>query len=385
VRDPERVPLQDLEAHHEPLQAELAMAAVRVLASGQFICSAEVAALESELAAALGVPHAVGVSSGTDGLLAVLMACGVVPGAEVVTTPFSFFASMGSILRLGARPVFADIDADTLNLDPRAAAERVTARTRAVLVVHLFGRAARLGPLEDLSRRQDLSIVEDAAQAVAASLVEDGAAGRARSVGSLGRAAVLSFFPSKNLGGFGDGGMVLTHDAALAGRLRLLRGHGAAVKHHHDTVGGNFRLDELQAALLRVKLPHLPRWTARRREVASQYRERLADLPLRLPPPDPGCVWNQFVVRVPDGKRDGLRAHLAGAGVDSAVYYPIPLHLQPCVSELGWRRGDFPEAERAAQETLALPIFPELTTSEVDRVAQAARGFYTGDRRARGG
>jgi dTDP-4-amino-4,6-dideoxygalactose transaminase len=172
--------------------------------------------------------------------------------------------------------------------------------------------------------------------------------------------------------------MVLTGDAALAARLRLLRTHGAAVKHHHELVGGNFRLDELQAALLRVKLPHLPRWTARRRELASHYRQRLADLPLRLPAPDAGCVWNQFVVRVPDGQRDLLRVHLAQAGVDTAVYYPLPLHLQPCVSALGWQRGDFPEAERAAEEALALPIFPELTTDEVDRVAHAVRAFFTG-------
>jgi dTDP-4-amino-4,6-dideoxygalactose transaminase len=380
VRDPDRVPLQDLDAHHEPLRAELANAALRVLASGQFICGAEVTALESELASALGVPHAVGVSSGTDGLLAVLMACGVGPGVEVVTTPFSFFATMGSILRLGARPVFADIDADTFNLDPHAACARVTDRTRAVLPVHLFGRAAHLGPLAELCRQRPLSIVEDAAQAVGAFQVDDAGPAAPHGVGALGRAAILSFFPSKNLGGFGDGGMVLTRDGELAARLRLLRSHGAAVKHHHEIVGGNFRLDELQAALLRVKLPHLPGWTARRQEVANQYRQRLADLPLRLPPADPGCVWNQFVVRVPDGKRDGLRVHLARAGIDSAVYYPIPLHLQPCVSGLGWRRGDFPEAERAAEEALALPIFPELTSSEVDRVAEAARGFYGGAR-----
>ena len=378
MRDPDRVPLQDLEAHHEPLRVELANAALRVLASGKFISGAETAALESEIAAVLGVSQAVGVSSGTDGLLAALMACGVGPGAEVVTTPFSFFASMGSILRLGARPVFADIHGDTFNLNPEAACERVTARTKAVLPVHLFGRAARLGPLEDLCRQRDLPIVEDAAQAVGASLVDDPVSGAARGVGTLGRAAVLSFFPSKNLGGFGDGGMILTRDAALAARLRLLRSHGAAVKHHHELVGGNFRLDELQAAMLRVKLPHLPHWTARRRELASQYRERLSDLPPRLPAPDPGCVWNQFVVRVPDGQRDPLRAHLAQAGVDSAVYYPLPLHLQPCVSVLGWRRGDYPEAERAAEEALALPMFPELTTSEVDRVAEVMRGFYAG-------
>jgi dTDP-4-amino-4,6-dideoxygalactose transaminase len=306
------------------------------------------------------------------------MACGVGPGVEVVTTPFSFFASLGSILRLGARPVFADIDGDTLNLDPEAARARITPRTRAVLPVHLFGRAARLAPLAEPCRHGSISIVEDAAQAVGASQVDETRPGEPRGLGAHRRAAVLSFFPSKNLGGFGDGGMVLTREPDLAARLRLLRSHGAAVKHRHEIIGGNFRLDELQAALLRVKLPHLSRWTARRREVASQYRERLAELPLRLPPPDPGCVWNQFVVRVPDGQRDQLRAHLAQAGVDSAVYYPLPLHLQPAVSALGWRRGDFPEAERAADEALALPIFPELTTSEVDRVAESARAFYAG-------
>jgi len=378
VRDPDRVPLQDLDAHHEPLRAELAAAALRVLASGHFIAGAEVAALESEIGLALAVHHAVGVSSGSDGLLAALMACGVGPGVEVVTTPFSFFASLGSILRLGARPVFADIDADTFNLDPEAACARITPRTRAVLPVHLFGRAARLAVLAERCRQGSIALVEDAAQAVGASQVDEARSDQPRGLGALSRAAVLSFFPSKNLGGFGDGGMVLTHDADLAARLRLLRSHGAAVKHLHQAVGGNFRLDELQAALLRVKLPHLSRWTARRREIASHYRERLAELPLRLPPPDPGCVWNQFVVRVPDGQRDRLRAHLARAGVDSAVYYPLPLHLQPAVSALGWRRGDFPEAERAADEALALPIFPELTAGEVDRVADALRAFYAG-------
>jgi dTDP-4-amino-4,6-dideoxygalactose transaminase len=376
VRDPDRVPLQDLDAHHEPLRAELAGAALRVLASGRFIGGAEVAAFESEVAAAFDVPYAVGVSSGSDGLLAALMACGVGPGTEVVTTPFSFFASLGSILRLGARPVFADIDGDTFNLDAEAACARISARTRAVLPVHLFGRVARLAPLAERCGQGPISIIEDAAQAVGASQVDQAQPEAARPLGALSRAAVLSFFPSKNLGGFGDGGMILTRDGALASRLRLLRSHGAAVKHHHEIIGGNFRLDELQAALLRVKLPHLARWTERRRDVAGQYRARLAGLPLGLPPPDPGCVWNQFVVRVPDGRRDQLRAHLAQAGVDSAVYYPIPLHLQPAVSALGWRRGDFPQAERAADEALALPIFPELTTGEVDRVADAARAFY---------
>ena len=342
---------------------------MRVLASGRFIAGPETEALEKEATAALEVPHAVGVSSGTDGLLATLMACGVGPGDEVVTTPFSFFASVGSILRLGATPVFADIDPATLNLDADAALSRLGPRTKAVLVVHLFGRVACTRPLDDACARLQIPLIEDAAQAI-------GARADGRPVGTLGCAAVLSFFPSKNLGGFGDGGMILTRDAHLAGRLRLLRAHGATTKHRHEVVGGNFRLDELQAALLRVKLPALPRWTERRQVIAAHYRDGLAGLPLDLPPPDPGCVWNQFVVRVPGGARDALRRHLASRDVASAVYYPAPLHLQPCLGHLGLRPGDFPQAERAAAEVLALPIYPELSGTDVDRVASALREFF---------
>jgi dTDP-4-amino-4,6-dideoxygalactose transaminase len=350
---------------------------MRVLASGRFIAGPETEALENEATAALAVPHAVGVSSGTDGLLATLMACGVGPGDEVVTTPFSFFASVGSILRLGAVPVFADIDPATLNLDADAALSRLGSRTKAVLVVHLFGRAARTRPLDSVCARQQIPLIEDAAQAIGARAhdrPDDRSDGRP--IGTLGCAAVLSFFPSKNLGGFGDGGMVLSRDADLAGRLRLLRAHGATTKHQHEVVGGNFRLDELQAALLRVELPLLPRWTERRRAIAARYRDGLADLPLDLPPPDPGCVWNQFVVRVPGGARNALRRHLASRDIASAVYYPAPLHLQPCLGHLGLRPGDFPQAERAAAEVLALPIYPELSGTNVDRVASALREFF---------
>ena len=377
------IPLQDLAAHHGPLGGALGAAALRVLASGRYISGAEVEAFEREAADALHVAHAVGMSSGTDALLALLMAFGVGPGDEVVTTPFSFFASVGAILRVGATPVFADIDAETLNLDPDAAVSRLGPRTRAVLAVHLFGRVARTGAIATAADTLGIPLIEDGAQAVGAHDAEPrdsqacaGAAPpRQAVVGAIGRAAALSFFPSKNLGGFGDGGMVLTRDADLAQRLRLLRAHGAVAKNQHVALGGNFRLDELQAALLRVKLPHLPAWTARRRAIASRYRAGLSDLSLGLPPPDPGAVWNQFVVRVPDGRRDALRQHLAEQGVGSAVYYPTPLHLQPCLAGLGLRRGDFPRAERAAHEVLALPIYPELSLDDVDRVCEVVGGF----------
>jgi dTDP-4-amino-4,6-dideoxygalactose transaminase len=360
----ERIPLVDLHLLHRPLGDELLSAAARVLASGRFILGPEVAAFERELAAAMGVATAVGVSSGTDALQALLLGLGVGSGDEVITTAYSFIATAEAIVRVGARPVFADVEPETLNLDPRAVSQRFSARSKAVLAVHLFGRPAPLGPLGDACARAGVPLLEDAAQAI-------GAAG----VGA-GRAATLSFFPAKNLGGFGDGGAVVTNDGALAEAIRQVRNHGAAEKARHDRLGGNFRLDELQAALLRVKLPHLSRWTAERRRLAALYRERLAGLPIGLPPPDAGCVWNQFVVRVPAERRDPLRRHLEERGIASAVYYAIPLHLQPALAFLEHRRGDFPNAERAAAESLALPIFPGLTDAAVSRVAEALGDFF---------
>jgi dTDP-4-amino-4,6-dideoxygalactose transaminase len=370
----EAIPLADLEALHAPLRQELAAAAARVLASNRFILGPEVEAFESELGRALGVRHAVGVSSGTDALLALLMALGVGPGDEVITTPYSFFATVEGIVRLGARPIFVDVDPLTLNIDPDRAIERLGPRTRAVLLVHLYGRMAGSAALEAACARAGTALLEDAAQAVGSSRIDGGAR---RGVGTLGAGAALSFFPAKNLGGFGDGGMVLTEDAEVAQRVRSLRNHGVAEKHQHRCIGGNFRLDELQAALLRVKLPHLADWTAARLRLAGTYRERLADLPLRLPPPDEGCVWNQFVVGVPDGRRDALAASLEGEGIASAVYYPVPLHLQPALAgkEVG-APGDFPVAERAARESLALPIHPALTDAQLSRVTTAVRRFF---------
>ncbi len=360
----DRLPFLDLNAQHRPLAAALAAAAARVLASGQFILGPEVETFERELGAALGVKEVVGVSSGTDALLALLLAAGISPGDEVVTTPYSFFATAEAIVRLGARPVFADVEPETLNLDPRAAVRRFSARTKGLLAVHLFGRTARLSALRDACATAGVPLLEDAAQAIGAAEVGSG----------LG--AALSFFPSKNLGGFGDGGAVLTNDDALAAAVRLLRNHGAAEKMRHERVGGNFRLDELQAALLRVKLPHLARFTADRRRLAALYRDRLGGLPIGLPPLDDGCVWNQFVIRVPAARRDPLRAHLDGRGIASAVYYPIPLHLQPALAFLGHRPGDFPNAERAAEESLALPIYPGLTDGALARVTDAVGDFF---------
>jgi dTDP-4-amino-4,6-dideoxygalactose transaminase len=370
------IPTQDLQAHHAPLLSELNAAALRVIASGRFILGPEGEALEKEAASACGTAEAVAVSSGTDALLVLLMALGIGPGDEVVTTPFTFFATAGTIARTGAVPVFADIEPDTFNLDPRKAAALVGPRTRAVMTVHLFGRVARSdGGLAEACASRGVPLLEDAAQSIGA---RQGTGGPR--VGELGRAAALSFFPAKNLGCLGDGGMVLTNDAVLAKSLRTLRVHGGERRYLHERVGGNFRLDELQCALLRVKLPHLERWTALRRAAAGRYRANLADLPggITPPPDDPGAVWNQFVIRVPSGRRDALAKHLADKGIGTAIYYPLPLHLQACFAQLGHRPGDFPVAEQACQEVLALPLYPEIPTAHVDAVSEAIRGFARG-------
>ena len=350
----------DLQAQHAPLRDELQAAAARVLASQRFILGPEVAAFESEVAALIGVAHTVGVSSGSDALLALLLAHGIGPGDEVVTTPYSFFATAEAIVRAGATPVFADVDPATMNLDPAFARQRLGGRTRAALVVHLFGRPARTDGLREACAAAGVPLLEDAAQAIGV---------------PVGTAA-LSFFPSKNLGGFGDGGMVVTDDEAIAARVRRLRSHGASRPHLHESAGGNFRLDELQAALLRVKLPHLPSWTAERRRWAAAYRERLAGLPVGLPPADDASVWNQFVIQVPDDRRAALVEHLDARGIASAIYYPVPLHLQPALAGLGHRAGDFPNAEAAARASLALPIFPGLGAERIDRIGAALSEFF---------
>jgi dTDP-4-amino-4,6-dideoxygalactose transaminase len=370
---PVPVPLLDLQVQHAAIATEVEAAVLDVLRSGHYILGPRVAAFEARCGALCGTPHALGVSSGTDALLIALMGLGIGPGDEVVTTPFSFFATAGCVHRVGARPVFADIDPATFNLDPSALEAAVTPRTRAVIPVHLFGQCADMDAILDVARRHGLAVIEDAAQAL-------GAACGDRPAGSMGTAGAFSFFPSKNLGGAGDGGLVTTRDAALHERLVRLRNHGSQPKYHHALVGGNFRLDALQAAVLDVKLPHLAAWTDARRRNAARYRELLAPLAadgrLVLPCEAPGRrhVWNQFTLRVP-GARDALRAHLAARGIGTEVYYPIPLHLQECFAALGHRPGDFPASEAACREALSLPVFPELTPAQQDEVVAAVLAF----------
>ncbi len=356
-----RVPLLDLRAQYATIATSVEAAVKRVLESGHYILGEDVAAFERELAQATGRPHAVAVSSGTDALLVALMAMGVGPGDEVVTTPLSFFATAGAIARVGARPVFADVEPRSFNLNPDAALARVTPKTRAILPVHLFGRPCAIEPL----RRSGVPVVEDAAQAIGLSTLGKGT-----------RCATLSFFPSKNLGAAGDAGAVVCEEAEFAERLRLLRAHGSKPKYVHHVVGGNFRIDTLQAAILRAKLPHLAGWNAARRRHAERYRALLDGTPLVLPEPVEAHVWHHYVVRVPDGKRDALRAHLAAREIESEVYYPTPLHLQPCFASLGYRRGDLPHAERACAEVLALPVHPDLSEAQQEHVAASIRELY---------
>jgi dTDP-4-amino-4,6-dideoxygalactose transaminase len=371
----EGVPLLDLAAHHAPLKDDLEAAVGRVIASNRFILGPEVEAFESEVAEAIGVRHAIGVSSGTDALLVALMALDVGPGDEVVTTPFTFFATAGCIARLGARPIFVDIDPATFNIDASQVRSALSERTKAVVPVHLFGQPYDVAALDEVLAGTGVALVEDAAQAIGAHTVRG-------PVGGVGTFGCFSFFPSKNLGCFGDGGLVTTQDDALAERVRVLRGHGANPKYYHAFIGGNFRLDAIQAAVLRVLLPHVPAWNATRRANARHYDRWIAeDDVLRdvvRPPPrvQEGHVYNQYVVRVP--RRDALRAFLTEWGIGNEVYYPVPLHRQACFADLGYAEGSLPEAERASGEVLALPIFPELGEPRQRRVVDAMRAFYTG-------
>jgi dTDP-4-amino-4,6-dideoxygalactose transaminase len=375
------VPLLDLKPQYRQIREEIRQVTEEVYESQQFIMGPRVDALEAEISAYCRTRHAVGVSSGTDALLLALMTLDIGPGDLVLTTPYSFFATVGTVVRLGARPVFADIEADSYNLDPAAAAAALEAlgpasrrRVKAMIPVHLYGRMARMEELGALAEAWRLAVVEDAAQAIGS---EDG---RGRRAGSIGTAGCFSFFPSKNLGGFGDGGIVTLNDDELAEKMRILRVHGGHPKYHHHLVGGNFRLDALQAAIVRVKLRYLDQWTAGRQANAATYRrlfkEAGLDGRIGLPAEGPGRhIYNQFVIRVP-GRRDALRDHLAQHGVGCEIYYPIPLHRQPCFADLGYEEGDFPESERAAAETLALPIFPELSDDQQQYVVDQIRSFF---------
>jgi dTDP-4-amino-4,6-dideoxygalactose transaminase len=355
------------------MREEIREAMDRVLESQHFILGPEVEALEREVASYCGARYGVAVSSGSDALLVSLMALGVGAGDEVVTTPFTFFATVGAILRLGATPVFADINPDDFNIDPDQLKSRITACTKAIIPVHLFGQSADMAPILEAAKECGAAVIEDAAQAI-------GAEYYGRRVGSLGTTGCFSFFPSKNLGAFGDGGMVTLNDANLADRLVTLRNHGAKPKYFHRLVGGNFRLDALQAAILRVKLKHLDGWTEARRKNASYYDTRFSELGLSgdviIPPPlvRERHVYNQYVIRA--ARRDELKRYLQDRGVYTEIYYPLGLHLQECLTHRGYVKGDFPRTEEAANSVLALPVYPELTDSQKDRTVEAIRDFY---------
>jgi dTDP-4-amino-4,6-dideoxygalactose transaminase len=366
------VPLLDLKAQYASIRAEIREAIDRVCESQNFIMGPEVKALEQEISAFCGTRFAIGMSSGTDALLAALMAIGLQPGDEVITTPFTFFATAGAILRLGGRPVFADIDPETFNIDPRQSLSKITPRTKAIMPVHLFGQCAEMDELLEVSREGQFYVIEDAAQAIGA---RDQ---KGRQAGTMGRIGCFSFFPSKNLGAFGDGGMAITNNEELAETLSLLRVHGAKPKYFHKIVGGNFRLDALQAAILRVKLKHLKLWSEERRQVASRYRRLFEEMGLRqyvsLLKDAPGHIYHQFVARFP--QRDRLQAFLRDKGIETAVYYPAPLHVQECLRQLGHHEGDFPNAEAAARDSLALPMYPELTEAQLKYVVSQIKDFY---------
>lgn len=376
------VPLLDLKAHHEPLHEEIMAALEQTFRSQAFILGPEVAKLEERVATYCQTTSGIGVSSGTDALLLALMAIGVGPGDEVITTPYSFFATAGAVARLGAKPVFVDIEALTYNIDPSKIGQAITSKTKAIIPVHLYGQCADMAPILELAQHHNVKVIEDAAQAIG-SEYRDG-----RRAGSMGTVGCLSFFPSKNLGCLGDGGMVVTNDVDLAERMKVLRVHGGKPKYYHKLIGGNFRLDTIQAAVLNVKLNYLDEWTRRRQANAQRYEKLFQESGVvqkrnvvRLPAPvyrDSGAkhyhIYNQFVVRVE--QRDALMAHLKQKGIGTEIYYPIPFHMQECFRYLGYKEGDFPESERAARETLAIPIYPELSAAMQTEVMEGIASFY---------
>ncbi len=375
TNEPMAVPALDLKAQYQTIKDEIDPVVRAVVESQYFILGPEVANFEAEAARYCEAPHAIGCSSGSDALLLPLMAIDLKPGDEVVTSPYSFFATAGAIWRTGATPVFVDIEPDSYNIDPARIEAAITRKTRAIIPVHLYGQAADMDPINAIARDRGLFVLEDAAQAI-------GAGYKGRKAGTLGDAAAFSFYPSKNLGGFGDAGMVTTAATAMGRRVARLRVHGMEPKYHHHEVGYNARIDALQAAVLRVKLRHLDAWTAARRDVAGRYRLLFAGTGLdevaTLPTERPGHfhVYNQFVIRVPADARDPLRDHLASRKIGSEIYYPIPLHLQVCFASLGHKPGDFPIAEAAAGETIALPMYPELTDEALRHVVGSIASFF---------
>ena len=376
-----QVPLLDLKAQYATIRDDVRTAMEEVCEQQNFILGPQVEDLERQIAAYSQTRHAVGVSSGTDALLMALMALNIQPGDEVITTPYSFFATVGVLARLGARAVFADIDGNSYNIDPEKITRLVTAKTKAILPVHLFGQCADMDPIMSVAEKYNLPIIEDAAQAI-------GAEYKGRRAGSMGLVGCFSFFPSKNLGGFGDGGMVVTSDDTLAEKLRVLRVHGSKPKYYHKIVGGNFRLDAIQAAVLKVKLKHLDKWSRKRQENASFYDSAFVASGFQSAQVvTPRALWrdtgdahyhiyNQYVIRV--SQRDALQSFLRQASIGTEVYYPVPLHLQECFQDLGYSPTDFPNAEFASRHTLALPVYPELRAEQLRYVVSKIAEFFSG-------
>ena len=363
------VPFLNLAAQYEALKSEILPAVEKALAGGRYILGPNVAAFEQELAAYVGTTFALGVNSGSDALTLALRALEIGPGTEVITTPFTYIAPAESVVQMGAKLIFADIDPKTLCLDPADVARRITPRTKAIIPVHLFGQAAPLDALAKLAEPKGIHLVEDCAQAI-------GATSNGKKVGGIGTIGCFSFYPTKNLGADGDGGAIVTNDETLAKKLRMLRVHGIERRYFHDLHGFNSRLDELQAAILRVKLPHLDRWNARRAEIAGKFIAGLEDLPLELPVTAPGNGHVYHVFHVLAERRDELQKHLTDHGVPTIIYYPQPLHLQKCYTDQGWKVGDYPVAEEISRRILPLPMYPELTDAHVDHVVAMIRSFY---------
>jgi len=367
-----QVPLLDIPLSYEEILADVENNIKEVIQSGYFILGPVVEELERQIATYCGAKYAVGVSSGTDALLISLMAAGIKEGDEVITTPFTFFATAGSISRLGAKPVYVDIEPDTFNINPEQIEKNITKKTRAIMPVHLYGQCADMDPILDLAKKNNLTVIEDAAQAI-------GSEYKGRKAGSLGDYGCFSFFPTKNLGGFGDGGMVIMDSEKLYEQVKILRVHGSQPKYYHKIIGGNFRLDAIQAAVVLAKLKYLDQWTNKRRENAQTYDRLFKEMGVTdsLTPPReivPRHVYNQYVIRIKD-KRGKLRNFLGENNIATEIYYPLPLHLQDCFLSLGYKKGDLPESEKAADETIALPIFPELTAGKLNYVAEKIAHF----------
>jgi dTDP-4-amino-4,6-dideoxygalactose transaminase len=363
-----QVPLLDLKAQYATIKDEVLAAVSEVLESQHCIGGPKVAELEEKIAAMSDSRFAVGGSSGTDSILNSLMSLDIGSGDEVITTPFTFFATVGCIVRAGARPVLVDIEPETFNINPELIESAVTKKTKVIMPVHLFGQMADMDPIMEIANKYNLAVIEDAAQSITSTY-------KGRKAGSIGSVGCFSFFPSKNLGGIGDGGMIVTNDEQLYERLFIMRNHGSKPKYYHKYIGGNFRLDAVQAAALLVKLPHLNEWSQGRRDNAAYYGKKFAGTAVKTPYINPDCVtiYNQYVIRVPG--RDEVAAHLSEKNIGCAIYYPVPLHLQKCFSYLAYKEGDFPESEKAAKEVLAIPVYPELTDEMKDYVVETILSF----------